>query len=602
MELRDYLNVIRARKGIIIASALIVALTALAVSLIQPKTFAAEAKVLISEKDTGAALLGNIVPELSSQPERALQTQLALVGIRPIAEATIRQLNLQESPEVFVKHVTVSAEGQTNILTVHAEAATPERAARIANVVAAQYVSWSRDLRRKSLKEAADEVQRRLDVAQNQILELGKKIQDSGKTDQLSAELQIATGAYTTLAEKLETLKINQQLETGAATVVEPAAVDTKAVAPKPVRNTAIGLVMGLVFGLGIALVSEYLDNTIRSTDEAERVFGASVLGTIPVDQVEKGDSRRLVIVEAPGSAAAEAYRVVRNSLDFINFQGDMKTIVVTSAAPGEGKSTVSANLASALANAGKRVVLVSCDFRRSTTQEFFKVNNFIGLSDVLLGAHSLKAALQRPGDSQLLVLTAGKMPPNPSELLGSSKMKEIIDSLEEWADWVIIDTPPLLAVADPAAVSRWADGVLLVSQAGVSTRDAGRKAAELLQKSGARVIGVVVWGLDEGRAGRYGYYGSNQYYSHYYSQGGGKKGSDSGARAVPLGHEASYSGTNWAPEPSSGQRAASVLGKVFAGFLAFLLVIAVAALVAYFLDQYFGWGLVSQLRTLLPL
>ncbi len=187
-------------------------------------------------------------------------------------------------------------------------------------------------------------------------------------------------------------------------------------------------------------------------------------------------------------------------------------------------------------------------------------------------------------------------MPPNPSELLGSTKMKEVIDSLEDWADWVIIDTPPLLAVADPAAVSRWADGVLLVSQAGVSTRDAARKAAMLLEKAGARVVGVVVWGLDEGRAGRYGYYGDHSYYSHYYGTGGGKKGSDSGARAVPLGHEAGYQQEpGWAIEPSGGQRAASIVGKVFVGFLAFLAVIAIAALVAYFLDQYFGWGLLQQ-------
>ncbi len=590
MELRDYLNVIRARKGIIIASALIVALTALAVSLIQPKTYVAEARILVSEKDTSAALLGTVVPELSSQPERALQTQLALVGIRPVAEATIRKLNLKMSPEDFAKTVRVTAEGQTNILVVRVEAATPVRAAMTANAIAEEYVAWARDLRRTSLKEAADEVQRRLNVAQNQILDLGKRIQDSGKTDQLSAELQIATGSYTTLAEKLEQLKINQKLENGGVTVVESAAVNLDPVAPKPTRNTALGLIVGLTFGIGMAFLTEYLDNTIGSTDEAQRVYGTSVLGTIPVDAVDRSEPRRLVILEAPGSAAAEAYRVLRNSLDFVNFQNDMKTIVVTSAAPGEGKSTVSANLAAALANAGKKVVLVSADFRRATTQEFFQVNNFIGLSDVLLGAHSLKAALQRPGDSQLLVLTAGKMPPNPSELLGSTKMQEVLESLEEWADWVIIDTPPLLAVADPAAVARWADGVLIVSQAGVSTRDAGRKAAELLEKSGARVVGAVVWGLDEGRAGRYGYYGSTTYYSHYYTSG--RKGvSDSGARAVPLGKEAQYEQMPVGDEPP-GRRAAGVVRAIFIGFLAFLTAIAIGTIVLYFVGQYLGWDL----------
>ncbi|TLM76509.1 MAG: polysaccharide biosynthesis tyrosine autokinase, partial [Actinobacteria bacterium] len=332
----------------------------------------------------------------------------------------------------------VTAQGQTNMIVITVTASSPEKAALIANSLAEEYVSWSQQLKRRSLKEAADEVQRRLDVAQDQILALGKKIQASGKSDELAAELQLVTGTYTTLADKLEQLRINQQLESGAGVVVEPAVPESKAVSPKPVKNGVLGLAVGLVFGLGMAFLSEYLDNTIKSTDEAERVYGAPVLGTIPVDSIEKSDRRRLVITEAPGSATAEAYRVLRNSLDFINFQHDMKTIVITSAAPGEGKSTVAANLAAALANAGKKVVLMSVDFRRPTTQQFFRVNNMIGLSDVLLGTHSLKAALQRPGDSQLLVLTAGKMPPNPSELLGSVKMQEVVNSLEEWAEWVI--------------------------------------------------------------------------------------------------------------------------------------------------------------------
>jgi capsular exopolysaccharide synthesis family protein len=116
---------------------------------------------------------------------------------------------------------------------------------------------------------------------------------------------------------------------------------------------------------------------------------------------------------------------------------------LVTSAAPGEGKSTVASNLAAGLAQAGKKVVLMSCDFRRPTTDQFFGVNNMIGLSEVLLGANSLKSALQRPGDEQLLVLTSGKMPPNPSELLGSQKMADLIENLKEWADWIVIDSPP---------------------------------------------------------------------------------------------------------------------------------------------------------------
>ncbi len=597
MELRDYIQVIRVRKWVIIQAVIIVTLTALVVAFLQPKTYEGTALVLISEKGSSASVFGDLLPQLSAQPERAMQTQVQLMQIRPIAEATIKKLDLQTTPDALLGSITVATIGQTNLVKITATDVDPEKAALIANTVAAEYVDTARAAQRASLAEAADEVQKRLDQAEADILELGERVSASGKSDQLTAELQIATGTYTTLAEKLEQLRINERLESGPGRVVSTAVVNVSAVSPRPLRNLVLGIAVGLVFGLGMAFLYEYLDNTIKSTEEAERIFGAPVLGTVPMDTMEKGQKRRLTIVQSPGSAAAEAYRVLRNSLDFINFQHDMKSILIASAAPGEGKSTVAANLAAALAQAGNKVVLVSVDFRRPTTEQFLNVNNMIGLSDVLLGTHSLKAALQRPGDEQLLVLTAGKMPPNPSELLGSSKMQEVVKSLEEWGDWIIIDTPPLLAVADAAAVARWADGVLMVTQATVSTREAGNKAVELLSKVGAKITGVVVWGLDEARAGTAGYgYSSGYYYASYYSMSpdagrrGGKR--DNGAQAVGVSSESAP--RQWVPEESGGRKFARVLGKVLTGVLAFLLIVAIAAVVAYFLDQYFGWGIVE--------
>ncbi len=594
MELRDYINVIRARKWTIVQAIVIVTVTALAISYLQPKTYQGVAQVLVSEKGSGTDVFGSTLGALSTQPERALQTQVQLMQLRPIAESTIKRLDLQTTPAALLKRVTVTSVGQTNIVRISALDPDPKTAAQIANTLAEEYVASARQAQRASLAAAADEVEKRLEQAKLEILELGKKVASSSNASDLSAELQIATGTYTTLAEKYEQLKISQQLETGPGRLVSPAVPDDEPVAPKPLRNVVIGLAVGLVFGLALAFLYEYLDNTIKSTEECEKLFKAPVLGTVPIDTMEKGQTRRLAIVQAPGSATAEAYRVLRNSLDFMNFQHDMKSILVTSAAPGEGKSTVAANLAAALAQAGKKVVLVSVDFRRPTTEQFFKVNNMIGLSDVLIGTHSLKSALQRPGDEQLLVLSSGKMPPNPSELLASTKMQEVVKSLEEWGDWMIIDTPPLLAVADAAAVARWVDGVLMVTQAGASTREAGKKAVELLEKVGSKVTGVVVWGLDESRGSSGGYgYSSGYYYASYYSQpSGGRRGAkhDNGAQAV--GVSADAAADHWIPEESVGRKIARVIGTVLTGMLAFLLVVAIAAVVAYFLDQYFGWGL----------
>ncbi len=605
MELRDYLRVIRARKWVIAQAVVVVTLAAVVASLLQPKTYQGEAEVLVSEKDTGAAIFGTVLPEFSSQPERGLQTQVQLAQLRPLAEGTIRKLNLQESPESLLARVDVSAVGQTNIISIKATAASAQQAAEVANAMADAYVQWSKDSKRASVKAAADEVEQRLETAKQEILDLGRKITAQGKSDELAAELQIATGAYTTLAQKLEELRVNEQLETGSGAVVSPAVVEADPVSPKPARNGGLGVAVGLVFGLGMAFLYEYLDNTIKSDEEIERIFGIPVLGHIPFVKLEKGVEQHLAIVEKPGSAAAESFRVLRNSLDFINFEHNIKTLMVTSAAPGEGKSTVAANLAASLAQAGAKSAMVSCDFRRPTTEAFFNVPNVLGLSDVLLGRNSLKAALQRPGDEQLVVLTSGKMPPNPSELLGSSKMQELIESLEEWADWVVIDTPPLLAVSDGAAVGRWSDAVLVVSRAAISTRETAQKGSEMLANVGANTIGVVVSGSEEG-AREGGYYAGSAYYSlyhSYYSQGAGSdrrsKKADSGAKAPVKVTGAPSVPAAWMPPKSPGRLFAEALGRIMTGVLAFLVVLVLAGVVAYLLDGYFGWGLLRSLAQL---
>lgn len=607
MELRDYLNVIRARKWIIIQAVVIVTLVACVTSLIQAPTYASEARVLISERDTGAALLGTTLSEFS-QPERGLQTQVQLMQVRPLLEETVRKLDLGITPDQLASQVEISGVGQTNIVSISARSGDAQTAADIANTLAGEFVAWSRDYKRESIRAAISEVEVRLEQSRAEILELGGRIAEEGTSDDLTAELSIATGAYTTLAAQLEQLKINEQLEIGSGRVVSPGVVNSAAVAPRPVRNGALGLATGLVLGLGMAFLYEYLDDAIKSSEELEELHGAPVLGLIPAEKYDKKEKRRLTLVQAPGSAAAEAYRVLRNSLDFVNFEHDIQTVLVSSAAPAEGKSTVAANLAMGLAQAGKKVAFINCDFRRPTTDQFFEVNNMIGLAEVLAGGNTLKAALQRPMEEMsLLVLASGKLPPNPSELLGSRKMEDLIKNLEEWADWVIIDSPPLLAVADGAAVARWVDGVLMVSRGRQSTRGAARKAREVLENVGARIVGVVVWGLESGGAGGgfgyqgYGTYGG-YYYRDYYSNVAvdGKRVTQSGTSTQltePLGRgDAMYGGsTIYVPPMSPGRKLAMTLGRILAGLLGLLVVVVVVLLVIYFLDQAMGWELLND-------
>jgi len=602
VELRDYLNILRARTWMIVLITVAFTLAAAGLSALQTPQYVATAKVSLSAQSSSSDALGALFSGGDST-ERQLATQIQLMQVRAVAENVIRTLGLGTSPAKLLDQVAVTRVGQTAIVAISATDADPKHAADIANAMATEYVASSRSARRESLKAAADEVQRRLDDAKVEILALGRKINaqanrktPAGQSNNISAEwaaqLSIATDLYNTLAQKLEELRVSEQLETGSGRVVESAIVNPKEISPKPVRSAILGLIAGLMVGMGAAVLLTYLDNTIKSKEEAEEVFRAPVLGHIPVEKLGKGESRRLTIVERPGSSAAEAYRALRNNLDFINFEHSIKTLLIASAAPGEGKSTLAANLAVSLAQSGKKVVLVNCDFRRPTTDQFLDVSNMIGLSDVLMGAHSLKSVLQRPRGEEVLVLTSGKMPPNPSELLGSQKMADLLTSLGEWADWIILDSPPLLAVADGTSLARWADAVLMVVRVATTSREVAKRGRDMLDMVGAHVAGVVVWGLGENSSpDGYGYYdgyrnyGGYRYHAGYISYGAESRSSDKAKKTKDKAKKKDAT-----EEPPAEVRRALVAA------LAFVVALGVCVAIVYVLDRSLGWGLVSTL------
>jgi capsular exopolysaccharide synthesis family protein len=509
MAIWNSIKVNRARIWMVIVAAAIVSATSVVVSFLQTPVYEGEATVLLTQQNAGTTLLGAPQPQLSNQPEREVQTQIDVMRSRGIVAKVIGTLDLATTPTDLLEHVNVSANGETNIVTIAVTDRSAARAAEIANALANGYVGWSRDFQRGSIQAAINDVQERLASAQQQIVAI-ETSPSGGSSAAKQVKLQSAQNLYATLSDKLEQLKINQRLATGSGSVLARAGVDTVPVSPKPVRDGAIGLAMGLLLGLGLAFAATKLDNTIKSADEAEDIYGAPVLGDIPLSEFKEDGTSRLTLVQHPGGHAAETYRVLRNNLEFINVERDIKTVLITSAAPSEGKSTVAANLATVLSQAGKTVVLVNCDFHRPTTTTFFDVNDWIGLSDVLAGTQDVSAALQEPeGFERLRILPAGSIPPNPSALLSSTAMGNLIAKLRQSADWIILDSAPLLAVADAAALARWVDGALVVARVGVSTRDAALKSREQLGRVGARVLGVVLWGLEDSAVhGGYSYKG----------------------------------------------------------------------------------------------
>ncbi len=299
-------------------------------------------------------------------------------------------------------------------------------------------------------------------------------------------------------------------------TVTHPAYLPAAPSSPKPVFNLALGLVLGLALGVGAAILRETLDTTVKGKEDLQRLTGSAPLGFIADDP--DVTQRPLVVHVGAQSARAEAYRQLRTNLQYADIDNPIHSIVVTSSIPGEGKSTTSCNLAITMAEAGLRTVLVEADLRRPKVSHYMGLESAIGLTSVLTGGASLTDALQPWGHHGLWVLPSGPLPPNPSEILGSQHMIDLLKVLLDRADVVVFDAPPLLPVTDAAVLARIVDGAVLVVQAQRTKREQVTRCLEVLQGVDSRLIGTVVNRAPTkgpeadayGQAGGYGYYAAD--------------------------------------------------------------------------------------------
>ncbi|MGH3345146.1 MAG: polysaccharide biosynthesis tyrosine autokinase [Carbonactinosporaceae bacterium] len=273
-------------------------------------------------------------------------------------------------------------------------------------------------------------------------------------------------------------------------TVVDPARLPAAPVTPQPARNVGLGLLAGVLLGVGAAVLRESLDRSVRRGEELAALTSAPALAMVGFDGKA---SKRPLVVHLPGhEPRAEAFRQLRTNLQFINVDRPSRRIVFTSAIAQEGKSTATCNLAITMAQAGQRVVLVEADLRRPKIHRYLGLEGAVGLTDVLIGRAGLDDVLQQWGNLPLKVLPSGSIPPNPSELVGSSRMEELLTLLEAEADVVLIDAPPLLPVTDAAVLARRCDGVVLVARYGKVRREQIHRAVQHLAGVDARLLGTL--------------------------------------------------------------------------------------------------------------
>ncbi|HEX2119264.1 MAG TPA: polysaccharide biosynthesis tyrosine autokinase [Acidimicrobiales bacterium] len=501
LGLQDYVQVLRRRKGTIALAVLLVTVPTVVLSLLQTPKYAGRAELLLLPRSSET--LFDPDSGIRNDPNREVQNEIRILTSQPVRAAVRAELG--SAPKV-----SATPDGQTDVIRVTAKDADPRRAATLANAYANAYIEYRR-------KQAVDDVLAASQQVQTKITDLQKQIDAAPAGAPRDSLVQ----AQALFKQKLDQLQVDGALKRGGAQLVTPASVPTNPVSPQPVRSGLIALTLGLILGVGVAFLREFLDDSIKSKDEFERVApGVPVLGLIPVVGAWRGkETPYMVSIADPTSPAAEAYRTLRTSIQFIALDQPMRTLQVTSANPQEGKTTTLANLAVALARSGSTVAIVCCDLRRPRVHEFFGLTNDVGFTSVLLGKVPLAGAMQDvPDQARLSLLASGPLPPNPSELLASKRTVEVLGSLQAEYDIVLVDAPPVLPVTDALVLSGRVDATLLVAVAGATTRKEAARAVELLHQVDAPLVGAVLNGVDT--EGSYGY----AYHSYRYERPVGRR------------------------------------------------------------------------------
>lgn len=495
LSLEQVLGVLRRRAPWIVLCFVIVTVAAYGFSKHQTKMYTATASLVFNNQQLGQQVAGLSVAPVGNQQAQQ-NTNLKLVELGDMSEKTASALGQGLTKEKVSGDLSVSAQGESNIVNVAATATSPTLAAEIANTYTNQFVKEQQNANHAYYASA-------LRLVNKQLTALSPK--------------EKAGTAGLALQDRAQSLGVLAELRNGNVQVAQLATVPTSPSSPKVSRNTALGAVLGLLLGLAVAFLLERFDRRIREPKDLEAVYGLPLLGVVPESPALARTARAGGSDGAIPPSEAEAFHLIRAHLRYFNVDKELHTLLVASAAPGDGKTTVARHLASAAARMGARVLLVEADLRRPTLAQQLDISPGPGLSDVLIGALLMNEALQLvPLDQSsadgssghtLDVLVAGAtLPPNPGELIESHAMEVLLKVVQSAYDLIVIDTPPLTAVSDAFPLLSKVDGVVIVGRVGRNRRDVAERLHQTLAGAGAPLLGVIANGFKEGRRGAYGY------------------------------------------------------------------------------------------------
>lgn len=518
MELKQYLNLLRQWWWLLILMTLIGGAAGFVGGRLKGPTYEASTTILIYQAP--GTLPG---AEQVSQGQRVADTYAQLLQQRPVMEEVIQNLGLAMDAEALQGKVRVSPVRDTNLLELGVTDGDPQRAADIANEIARVFIEQNVAAQSARYAESLKTLQTEIDTIQADITSAEADLaalttsdatltpQQTQERNRLQALVADYRNSYAILLDRYEQVRLAQAQATDRVSVVE------EALPGQPVSSSTTVIVLegslaGLILSIGVVLLIEYLSDAVKTKEEVEQITGVRMLGMVGIIPATNEPADKLVTMHNPNSADAEAYQLLSTNVEHAATQEGIRALVVTSSTPLEGKTTTAANLAISLAQGGWQVILVDMDLRRPALHRIFQQPNRAGVS----------AALQQPGGSvmdhlvpaaeNLYLMTSGPLTADASAVLHLPRLVELIEELKTHADIVILDTPPVMVVADPILVARLADAILLVVHAGVTKASVLRQAVEIVTSSGAKLLGFVLNQVKSHRDGSYYYYDYNYY------------------------------------------------------------------------------------------
>jgi capsular exopolysaccharide synthesis family protein len=521
-DFRQYWLLIWHWMWLIILIALAAGVAAFLVSLQMTPYYESAATVLVNE----APATQNADYSSVLMSEQLTSTYAKMMANDTVLSVVSTQLGISIPLDDMKEMITISSVPDTQLITVTVESTDPFLSANIANSVATVFASQIQAIQTERFSQSKTTLESQIATVEAQISDTETKKSQSDSEDEknrLENELTQYRENYSSLQASYQEVILSEAQSVSSVVLIESAVADLYPVRPKYYLNAVLAGILGFLVTLGIIMLKEALDDTVKTPDDVMQKFGVPVLGIINHHSTAHNG---LITVAEPRSPTAEAYRTLRTNVSYTSVDKPLRTLMVTSTEPGEGKTTVISNLGVVLAQNGYNVVVCDCDLRHPNVHLKYGLINRYGLSTLFAHPADLpNGARQATKIKNLTALTTGQLPPNPAELLGSNKMKTILDNLCQLSDIVLVDTPPTLAVTDAAVLAPSMDGVILVVWPGKTRASALKQTIAQMNQVNAKLIGIVFNNVDL-RGKSYAYH---NYYYHNYSAYQSYYGSDKG-------------------------------------------------------------------------